>query len=94
MLSQITTAATHESVVDLIGIKLNDTNYGLWSQVVEIYISGKDKLGYINENIPQSIETYPAFRKWRTKIAVVFVFSLELRAGSFLKKISLNFTRS
>ena len=28
-----------------IGIKLNDTNYALWSQVVEMYISGKDKLG-------------------------------------------------
>jgi hypothetical protein len=70
------------------------TIHGLWFQVVEIYISAKDKLEYINENIPQSIETYPAFRKWRTKIAVVFVFSLELRAGSFFKKISLNFTRS
>ena len=31
-----------------IGIKLDDSNYALWSQVVEMYISGKDKLGYNN----------------------------------------------
>jgi hypothetical protein len=67
MLSQTTTAATHESVAAPIGIKLNDTNYGLWSQVVEMYISGKDKLGYINGDLPQPTETDPAFRKWRTE---------------------------
>ena len=71
MLSQTTTAATHESVAAPIGIKLNDTNYGLRSQVVEMYISGKDKLGYINGDLPQSTETDPTFRKWRTKNAVV-----------------------
>ena len=27
-----------------IGIKLDGSNYPLWSQVVEMYISGKDKL--------------------------------------------------
>jgi len=59
------------------------TIHGLWSQVVEIYIFGKDKLGYINENIPQSIETYPAFRKWRTKNAVVFVFFTWVERGEF-----------
>ena len=35
-----------------IGVKLNDINYALWSQVVEMYISGKDKLGYINGDLP------------------------------------------
>ena len=37
-----------------IGIKLDDTNNALWSQVVEIYISDKAKLGYINDEFPQS----------------------------------------
>uniref|UniRef100_A0A2N9HID0 GAG-pre-integrase domain-containing protein n=1 Tax=Fagus sylvatica TaxID=28930 RepID=A0A2N9HID0_FAGSY len=54
-----------------IGIKLNDTNYALWSQVVEMYISGKDKLGYINEDLPQPPTTDPSFRKWRTDNAIV-----------------------
>jgi hypothetical protein len=54
-----------------IGIKLNDTNYALWSQVVEMYISGKDKLGYINGDLPQPPTTDPSFRKWRTDNAIV-----------------------
>ncbi|ESR49611.1 hypothetical protein CICLE_v10033319mg [Citrus x clementina] len=39
---------TSEPTALPIGIKLDGSNYGLWSQVVEMYISGKDKLGYIN----------------------------------------------
>ncbi|RVW89802.1 Retrovirus-related Pol polyprotein from transposon TNT 1-94 [Vitis vinifera] len=35
---------TTEPSTALIGIKLDGTNYVLWSQVVEMYISGKDKL--------------------------------------------------
>ena len=31
-----------------ISIKLDGSNYGLWSQVVEMFISEKDKLGYCN----------------------------------------------
>lgn len=54
-----------------ISIKLDGSNYGLWSQVVEMYISGKDKLGYINGDYPQPPETDPSFRKWRTENAMV-----------------------
>uniref|UniRef100_A0A2N9HDA0 Reverse transcriptase Ty1/copia-type domain-containing protein n=1 Tax=Fagus sylvatica TaxID=28930 RepID=A0A2N9HDA0_FAGSY len=54
-----------------IGIKLNGSNYALWSQVVEMYISGKDKLGYINGDFPQLPETDPSFRRWRTKNAIL-----------------------
>ena len=34
------------------GIKLNSQNYALWSQVMEMYIAEKDKLGYILGDIP------------------------------------------
>lgn len=38
---------SHISTYDLptaqIGIKLDGTNYALWSQVVEMYVSGQDK---------------------------------------------------
>lgn len=54
-----------------IGIKLDGSNYALWSQVVEMYISGKDKLGYINGDIQQPPQTDPSFRKWRTDNAIV-----------------------
>ncbi|KAK3004952.1 hypothetical protein RJ639_020199 [Escallonia herrerae] len=71
IMNQTPTAATQETLAAPIGIKLDDTNYGLWSPVVEMYISGKDKLGYINGDLPQPQETDPSFRKWRTKNAVV-----------------------
>ncbi|XP_073317204.1 uncharacterized protein [Primulina huaijiensis] len=54
-----------------IGIKLDGSNYALWSQVVEMYISGKDKLGYITDDSVQPLETDPSFRKWRTENAIV-----------------------
>ncbi|CAL8992379.1 unnamed protein product, partial [Prunus brigantina] len=49
----IPTKITYEASAAQIGIKLDGTNYALWSQVVELYIFGKDKLGYINGNTPQ-----------------------------------------
>ncbi|KAK2967022.1 hypothetical protein RJ640_003378 [Escallonia rubra] len=61
---------SHESGAQ-IGIKLDGTNYGLWSQIVEMYILGKDKLGYIYGDILQPQVTDPNFRKWRTENAVV-----------------------
>ena len=54
-----------------INIKLDGSNYGLWSQVVEMFISGKDKLGYINGDYPQPLETDPSFRRWRTENAMM-----------------------
>ena len=45
------------------GIKLDGQNYALWSQVMEMYIAGKDKLGYILGDIPQPEPTDPTFQK-------------------------------
>lgn len=71
ILRQATTSTIHEPVAAPIGIKLDGTNYGIWSQVVEMYISAKDKLGYINEDLQQPLEADPNFRKWRTENSVV-----------------------
>jgi hypothetical protein len=54
-----------------ITIKLNGTNYALWSQIIEMYILGKDKLGYINGDLPQPDPNDPTFRRWRTKNSIV-----------------------
>lgn len=54
-----------------VGIKLDGQNYALWSQVIEMYIAGKDKLGYIFGDTPQPEPKDPTFRKWRTENAVV-----------------------
>ncbi|KAK6924912.1 Retrotransposon Copia-like, N-terminal [Dillenia turbinata] len=62
---------TIETSVAQIGIKLDGTNYALWSQVVDMNIPGKDKLGYINGDLPLSSQTDPTFRKWLTDNAIV-----------------------
>lgn len=58
--AQAPTQTTENSAAP-IGIKLDGTNYALWSQVVEMYISGKDKLGYINGDVPQPPSTSASF---------------------------------
>ncbi|KAL6337829.1 hypothetical protein AAG906_002294 [Vitis piasezkii] len=62
---------TYDTSSAQIGIKLDGTNYALWSQVVEMYISGKDKLGYINGDFLQPEPTDSTFRRWRTENAIV-----------------------
>jgi hypothetical protein len=36
-----------------------------------MYISCKDKLGYINGDLPQPLETDSAFCKWRTENSIM-----------------------
>ncbi|XP_030445603.2 uncharacterized protein LOC115668264 [Syzygium oleosum] len=60
-----------ENSAPTIAIKFNGMNYGLWSQVVEMYVSGKDKLGYLTGDIPQPAQTDPALRKWKIEDATV-----------------------
>lgn len=55
----------------LIGIKLDGSNYDLWSQVVEMYIFGKEKLKFINGDSPQPTPTDPSFCKWHTDNVIV-----------------------
>jgi hypothetical protein len=62
---------TSDGATAPIGIKLDDTNYALQSQVVEMYILGKDKLGYINGDLSQPPQTDFAFQRWRTDNAIV-----------------------
>ncbi|KAL6321217.1 hypothetical protein AAG906_016251 [Vitis piasezkii] len=71
ILSELIARMTEALTIAPISIKLDGTNYTLWSQVVEIYVAGKDKLGYINDDLPQPSTTDPSFRRWRTENATV-----------------------
>jgi hypothetical protein len=66
-----TPAVMQDITATQIGIKLDGTNYALWSQIVEMFISRKDKLGYINGDLPQPEPNDPSFRRWRIKNSVV-----------------------
>ena len=60
--NQITTTNTtqnHDLPVAIPGIKLNGQNYDLWSQIIQMLISGRDKLGLITGEITQPPSTNP-----------------------------------
>ncbi|KAG7986889.1 hypothetical protein I3843_03G106000 [Carya illinoinensis] len=71
--------STTENSTAPIGIKLDGSNYALWSQVVEMYIYDKDKLGFINDDCPPPSPADPSFQKWHTDNAIV-------KASSSLEK--------
>lgn len=74
--SKLTQILTHhqdlpshaENSAPPIAVKLDGCNYGLWSQIVEMYISGKDKLGYINGDLPPPLPTDLVSRSGRLTI--------------------------
>ena len=50
--THISTNSSSDNFGIHMGIKLDGYNYALWSQVMEMYIVGKDKLGYILGDTP------------------------------------------
>ena len=58
-----TSAVMQDITATQFGIKLNDTNYALWFQIVEMFISRNDKLGYINSDLPQPEPNDSSFRR-------------------------------
>lgn len=57
-----TLTTIYDTTIAQTKIKLDGKNYALWSQVVEMYIIGIDRLGYINGDLPQPEPTDPTFR--------------------------------
>jgi len=72
-----------------ISIKLDGSNYALWSQVAEMYILGKDKLGYIDRSFPPPMETGSTFRKQWSENTIVkrwLINSMDpLLVGNFIR---------
>ena len=50
--TQTSTTSSHDNFNIQIGVNLDGINYALWSKVMKMYISGKDKLGYITRDVP------------------------------------------
>ncbi|KAI5340660.1 hypothetical protein L3X38_019934 [Prunus dulcis] len=49
------------------GVILNETNYALWSQLMEIRIATRGKLGYLTGSIFVPTESAPTFDAWTTE---------------------------
>ena len=54
----------HESSSFNSGIVLNETNYDLWSQMLEMQIVEKEKLSFIRGTSPPPKEKYEGYEKW------------------------------
>ncbi|KAM1737749.1 hypothetical protein ACFX12_015928 [Malus domestica] len=69
----VTQIVHHDSSTASIGIdiKLNGANYGVWYQIVEMFVVGKDKLGYLFGSNPQPPIDDLTFTKWRMENAIV-----------------------
>jgi hypothetical protein len=46
------------------GVKLNGVNYSLWSQVVETFVAGRGKSGYLTGKIPEPSANDASYDKW------------------------------
>ena len=53
------------------GILLIETNYDVWSQIMEMHLAEQEKISYIRGKIPQSKESSEGYEKWYAKIQKV-----------------------
>ena len=72
-----------------IEIKLDGTNYHLWSNFVQIFLAGKNKYGFLTGESAKSATTSPTYRRWLADNALVQGWLL----GSMTPKIMGMFIR-
>ena len=52
-------------------VKLNGSNYPLWSKVLEMHIAGRGKKGFVSGSIKEPGEDSIEFETWETGNAIV-----------------------
>ena len=52
-------------------VKLNGSNYPLWSKVLEMHIAGRGKKGFVTGSIKEPREDSTEFETWETGNAIV-----------------------
>lgn len=65
------TMTIHETSFPTISVKLDGTNYGVWSQLLEMYIANRRKKEYIARQKVVRIETDPNYDEWGAEDALV-----------------------
>ncbi|KAB2634020.1 hypothetical protein D8674_039169 [Pyrus ussuriensis x Pyrus communis] len=53
------------------GYRLSDSNFKVWSKMMEVHASGLSKQGYLTGKIPAVDEDDPGYVKWSTEDAIV-----------------------
>jgi gag-polypeptide of LTR copia-type len=65
-------------------IKLDGRNFNLWSQMLKMKLSGKDKIGYIDGSIPKPPITNLSYRKWRMDDSLIKDYIIESMDSSLV----------
>ncbi|KAI5318698.1 hypothetical protein L3X38_038406 [Prunus dulcis] len=60
--AQIVTIQSDNSSL-FVGLTLTETNYALWSQVMEMRIAAREKLGYLIGDTPKPLELSSTYNK-------------------------------
>ncbi|CAL2240282.1 unnamed protein product [Prunus armeniaca] len=61
----------HDSSAAPTIVKLNGTNYSVWSQLLELHVAGKGKYGYLTGASATPALAYSNYNKWYAKNAIV-----------------------
>ena len=61
----------HETTSPTIYIKLDGTNYRVWSQILEMHIAGRKKKGYITRRNVAPVEDDSNYDEWNAEDALV-----------------------
>ena len=61
----------HETTSPTIYIKLDGTNYRVWSQILEMHIAGRKKKGYITRRNVAPVEDDSNYDEWDAEGALV-----------------------
>lgn len=62
---------TTEGPSSPISVKLDGSNYSIWSQVVKVYVKGRDKTRYITGDPLPPLPSDPTYQKWSIEDSVV-----------------------
>jgi GAG-pre-integrase domain/Integrase core domain/gag-polypeptide of LTR copia-type len=66
-----------EGIMSAMMIKLDGKNFNLWSQMLKMKLSVKDKLGYIDGSTPKPLATDIQYRKWQMEDSSVKDYIIE-----------------
>ena len=60
-----------EVPMNLINVKLDGTNYGLWISMMETHLTGKDKLGFVKGDRSAPLPTAVDYEQWKMQDSMV-----------------------
>ncbi|XP_078154159.1 uncharacterized protein LOC144549317 [Carex rostrata] len=69
--TQKNSAVPVEVPVNMINVKLDGTNYGMWLSMIETYLAGKGKLGFVKGDKVALQATDAGFDQWKMQDSMV-----------------------